>query len=268
MRGEIVPQDQWAVAIVGTRQKTSYGMQVTRELSSFLARNKITVVSGLARGIDSIAHEAALKANGRTIAVLGSGVDQIYPPEHRGLAMNVINNGALVSEYALGTLPEGINFPPRNRIISGLSLATIVIEAGVKSGALITAAFAADQGREVFAVPGAIYSPKSKGTNKLIADGAHPLIRYDEILEVLNLEKVQEFHKAQRVLPSNEVELALLKSISREPMHIDDIQNATGLPVEKVSAMLVMMELKGLVRQIGNQTYLAIREDEVDYGEE
>ncbi|HEY60545.1 MAG TPA: DNA-protecting protein DprA [Anaerolineae bacterium] len=265
VRGEIDPRDEWAVAIVGTRQKTSYGRQVTQELASFLVQNGMTIISGLARGIDSIAHEAALRANGRTIAVLGSGVDQVYPPEHRSLAMKIIENGALISEYAPGTLPEGINFPPRNRIISGLSLAIIVVEAGIKSGALITAAFAADQGREVFAVPGTIYSPKSKGTNRLIVDGAHPLIRFKDILEILNFEQVQEFRVAQKILPSNEVELALLESISNEPMYIDDILSKTGLPIEEVSAALVMMELKGLVRQVGSQTYLAIREEEADY---
>jgi len=260
-RGEFKPEDDRAVAIVGTRQKTAYGRQITEELSSFLVQNGITVVSGLARGIDSIAHDASLKAGGRTIAVLGSGVDQIYPPEHNHLADEIMKNGVLISEFAIGTPPDGINFPPRNRVISGLSLATVVVEAGETSGALITATFAANQGREVFAVPGNIYSPKSKGTNRLIRDGARPLLDFNEILESLNLGNISEYHYAQRALPSDEIESILINALSKEPMHIDDLQATTGQPIEKVSAALIMMELKGMVRQVNPSTYLAIRED-------
>ncbi|HMB22636.1 MAG: DNA-processing protein DprA, partial [Chloroflexota bacterium] len=168
IRGEYLPDDLFAVAIVGTRRVTPYGRQITEELSAFLAANGITVVSGLARGVDSIAHQTALKAGGRTIGVLGSGVDKIYPPEHRALAEQMMERGAIVSDYAPGTPPDASNFPPRNRIISGLSLAVVVVEAGETSGALITAEFAAEQGREIFAVPGSILAPQSKGTNKLI----------------------------------------------------------------------------------------------------
>ena len=152
----------------------------------------MTVVSGLARGVDAIAHQAALQSGGRTIAVLGSGVDVIYPPEHRKLAAEISQQGALVSDYPLGTQPDGINFPPRNRIISGLSLATVVVEAGEKSGALITAEFAVDQGRDVFAVPGSILTPQSEGTNQLIEQGARPLLKMTEILEALKLEQIPE----------------------------------------------------------------------------
>ena len=144
------------MGIVGTRRITSYGKQVTEQIATLLARNGITVVSGLARGVDGVAHQAALAAGGRTIAVLGSGVDQIYPPEHRGLAEKIEHSGVVMSDYAPGTPPEAVNFPPRNRIISGISGATVVIEAGETSGALITASFAAEQGKEVFAVPGGI----------------------------------------------------------------------------------------------------------------
>ncbi len=150
LRGDYLPDDLFAVAIVGTRRATPYGRQITEELASFLAAHGITVVSGLARGIDAIAHQTALKAGGRTIGVLGSGVDKIYPPEHRALADKMIESGAIVSDYAPGTPPDATNFPPRNRIISGLSLAVVVIEAGETSGALITAEFAAEQGREIF----------------------------------------------------------------------------------------------------------------------
>jgi DNA processing protein len=181
LRGSIDPEDDWAVAIVGTRRVTPYGRQITADLAAFLARNGITVVSGLARGVDGIAHEAALGAGGRTIAVLGSGVDRLYPPEHRKLAERIIDHGAVCSDYPPGTAPESSNFPPRNRIISGLSQAVVVIEAGESSGALITARFAADQGRDVLAVPGPINAAQSIGTNHLIQQGARPLLRVDEV---------------------------------------------------------------------------------------
>lgn len=260
-KGTLDKKDEWAIAIVGTRQKTAYGKQITEELSAFLAQNCITVVSGLARGIDSIAHEATLNAGGRTLAVMGCGVDQIYPPEHRQLAERIIHNGAIISEYAVGTPPDGINFPPRNRIISGLSMATIVVEAGDTSGAMITAAFAVNQGRDVFAVPGNIFSPKSKGTNRLIRDGAHPLLDFNEILEVLDITHVSEYHYAQAQLPEDDVEKILFDALSKEPMHIDELRATTNIPVEKISAALVMMELKGLIKQINTMTYFSIKED-------
>jgi DNA processing protein len=181
IRGEYLPDDLFAVAIVGTRKVTPYGRQVTEEIASFLAANGMTVISGLARGVDAIAHQTALKAGGRTIGILGSGVDKIYPPEHRGLAEQMIARGAIISDYAVGTPPDASNFPPRNRIISGLSLAVVVIEAAETSGALITAEFAAEQGREIFAVPGSILAPQSKGTNRLIQKGAQPLLTPDDL---------------------------------------------------------------------------------------
>ena len=188
--GDLGEHDRLAAAIVGTRRATQYGKSVAREIAYVLAGCGVTIVSGLARGIDGIAHQAAIDAGGRTIAVLGSGLDNIYPPEHRGLADKIAVQGSVISDYPMGTKPEGRNFPPRNRIISGLSLAVIVIEAGESSGALITADFSADQGRDVFAVPGDIYKPSSKGTNRLIQAGAHPLVKPEEVLEVLNLDLV------------------------------------------------------------------------------
>lgn len=265
IKGSFEDSDNFAVAIVGTRHLTSYGRQVTLELSGFLARNGITVVSGLARGIDSIAHDAALNAGGRTLAVLGCGVDIVYPPEHRALSQRIQDKGALISDYYPGTLPEGINFPPRNRIISGLSIASVIIEAGEKSGALITAEFAAIQGREVFAVPGQIYSPRSKGTNRLIRDGALPLTDFNELLAALDLTQVEEYRYAKKVIQKDEIEELLSSVIKEEPLHIDEIKNATGLSMEKVSAALVMMELKGIVRKVGNLTYLSIGDDLAQY---
>lgn len=265
VRGEILTEDHFAVAIVGTRKVTPYGRQVTEELSAFLAANGVTVVSGLARGVDAVAHSAALKAGGRTVAVLGSGVDRIYPSENRAIAEQMMARGALVSDYPIGTAPESTNFPPRNRIISGLSLAVVVIEAGETSGALITAEFAAEQGREVFAVPGSILAPQSKGTNKLIQNGALPLLTPQDLLQALNLTRVGEQKAARKILPADEVEAQLLNALGNEPMHVDEIRNQTGLPVEKVSAALVMMELKGMVRQVGGMNYVAVREVQSGY---
>jgi len=265
IRGSYLPDDLFAVAIVGTRRVTAYGRQITEELAVYLASNGITVVSGLARGVDAIAHQTALKAGGRTIGVLGSGVDKIYPPEHRGLAEKMTESGAIVSDYAPGTPPDASNFPPRNRIISGLSLAVVVIEAGETSGALITAEFAAEQGREVFAVPGSILAPQSKGTNKLIQNGALPLLSVNDLMQALNLTRMGEHKAARKFIPSDETEARLMAVLSEEPLHVDAIRNQTELPIEKVSATLALMELKGMVRQVGGMNYVAVREVQSDY---
>jgi len=256
IKGTINVEDDWAVAVVGTRRVTPYGRQVADEVGRFLAQNGVTVVSGLARGVDAIAHQAALQAGGRTIAVLGSGVDVIYPPEHRKLGAEIIKQGALVSDFPVGTQPDGVNFPPRNRIISGLSTGTVVVEAGKKSGALITATFAVEQGREVFAVPGNIHGVQSRGTNYLIQQGARPLLDSEELLEFLNLEVVAKRHSARKVLPEDEFEKTILHILGQEPLHIDEIGRQTGLPIEKVSATLTLMELKGLVQQAGVMNYI------------
>ncbi len=265
VKGSINVEDDWAVAVVGTRRVTAYGRQVATELAAFLAHNGITVISGLARGVDAIAHQGALKAGGRTLAVLGSGVDVIYPPEHTKLAMEICAQGALVSDYALGTKPDGVNFPPRNRIISGLSLATIVVEAGETSGALITAEFAVEQGKEVFAVPGSILAPQSEGTNKLIEQGARPLLRMSEILDVLKLEKIPEKQSSRREFPVDAVEAKLLAALSQEPVHIDEVCRLTKMPINEVSALLTMLELKGMVSQVGGMSYVAIRDEKGKY---
>lgn len=264
-KGEILPEDETAVAIVGTRRVTAYGRGVTEELAAFLARNRITVVSGLARGVDAIAHRAALRAGGRTIAVLGSGVDRIYPPEHRQLAAEIAESGAVVSDYAPGTAPESSNFPPRNRIISGLSLAVVIIEAGETSGALITASFAANQNRDVLSVPGNITSPNSIGTNMLIQSGARPLLKPEDVLEVLNLEQVNTRRMARRTLPADATEQQVLDVIAEGTLSVDEISFLSGLPIEIVSATLAMMELKGLVRNSGTMTFMAIHDESGDY---
>lgn len=265
LRGTVNLQDEWSIAVVGTRRISSYGRQVTEELATCLAQNGVTVVSGLARGVDAAAHHAAIKAGGRTLAVLGSGVDLVYPPENRRLAEEIVQHGALISDYPPGTAPESANFPPRNRIISGLSVAVVIVEAGETSGALITASFAADQGRDVFAVPGSIYALQSKGTNRLIQQGARPLLRMEEVLEVLNIQQVQEYKAARLAFPEDATEGALLKILGDEPLYIDEIQATSGLSIDKVSATLAMLELKGLVRQVGGMNYVAIHETGSDY---
>lgn len=258
--GELREEDEWAVAVVGTRTASAYGREAARVLASDLARAGITIVSGLARGIDAQAHQAALEAGGRTIAVLGSGLDVIYPWEHRKLAEQVVAHGALVSEYALGTKPEASNFPPRNRIISGLSRGVLVVEAGDQSGALITADFAAEQGRDVFAVPGNIFQRGSRGTNKLIRDGAQPVLSANDVLEALNLTSVPQHVEARQLFPTDATEACLLNQLSEEPVHVDEVGRATGLPIATVSGTLALMELKGLVRHAGGMSYVLARE--------
>lgn len=265
LRGGYLPGDEWAVAVVGTRRITAYGRQVTERIVRSLAASGVIVVSGLARGVDAIAHQSAIDAGGRTLAVLGCGVDRIYPPEHRQLAEHVIDNGALISDYPMGTPPDARNFPPRNRIISGLSMATVVVEAGEKSGALITANFALEQSREVFAVPGSILSPQSKGPNLLIQRGAHPLLDPKEILEILELSLISEHREARVILPSDATEAQLYGILTHEPMHVDEIRAQTDMPIEKVTATLSMMELKGMVRQVSGMRYYAVGESSANY---
>ncbi len=260
IKGELTPADEFAVAIVGTRRLTDYGKQITRDVSLYLAGHGLTIVSGLARGVDGLAHQHALKAGGRTIAVLGSGVDVIYPPEHRKLAEVISESGAVISDYPMGTQPDGINFPPRNRIISGLSLATIVVEAGERSGALITADFAVEQGRDVFAVPGNVLSPASRGTNGLIQKGAFALVSPQDVLDVLDLSQIEAIKSARQVLPPDTTEAKILDVMTHEPIHVDEICISVGMAVAKVSAALTMMELKGMVQHVGGMRYVAVRE--------
>lgn len=265
VRGTLTELDRWAVAVVGTRQASTYGKEVTRKLVAGLAAAGITVVSGLALGIDAVAHSAALAAGGRTLAVLGSGVDQIYPQTNHQLGTTILQQGALLSEYPVGTLPTATNFPPRNRLIAGLSLGVLVIEAAAKSGALITAQFAAEQGRDVFAVPGNIFSQRSEGTHRLIKDGATLVASVEDILEALNLHMVHEQQSIAALLPETPEEIALLRLVEAEPRHIDLIARESALPQPIVSSTLAMLELKGLVRQVGGMQYVLIREEAAGY---
>ncbi len=257
VRGEITPADEWAVAVVGTRHASAYGKEVARRLAWGLAENGVTVVSGLALGIDGIAHRAALDAGGRTLAVLGCGLDTIYPSAHRELAERIACSGALISDYPLGTKPEANNFPPRNRIISGLSLGTLVVEAAPDSGALITLRFALEQGRETFAVPGNIYNRASMGTNALIQRGEAKLVTsVQDILEELNLTMAAQQSEVREVVPETPTERALLAYVGTEPIHLDELVRSSGLPTATVSSTLCMMELKGMVRRVDNMSYV------------
>jgi DNA processing protein len=260
VRGELTAADAWSVAVVGTRRATVYGRQAAEELSEALARNRITVVSGLARGIDSIAHKAALHAGGRTVAALACGLDMVYPPENLHLAQEVIESGALVSDYPIGTQPRSDFFPRRNRIMVGLSLGVLVVEADIKSGALITARQALDENREVFAVPGSIYSPTCRGANWLLQAGQAKLVtRIEDVLEELNLTMASHQMEAKEVLPADDTEASVLRILSQEPKHIDEVLRSCGLGVSTVSSALAMLELKGMAKQVGNMNYVRAR---------
>lgn len=255
VRGELRPQDETCIAVVGTRRATSYGRQVTDEVVTSLALNRITIISGLAKGIDTAAHRAALAAKGRTLAIFACGLDIVYPPENVKLARDILENGALISEYPLGTKPKAEHFPQRNRILSGLSRGVLVVEAGDTSGALITADFALQQDREVFAVPGSILSPMSKGPNRLIQQGAKLVRNHIDILEELNLSEAVHQYQMQAVNVSDETESIILKCINEGAAHIDQICRATGLTVAAVQSSLAVMELNGIVKHVGNLNY-------------
>jgi DNA processing protein len=232
---------------------------MARRLVDDLARAGITIVSGLALGIDAVAHAAALEAGGRTIAVLAHGVDMAYPERNARLADQICERGALISDYPIGARPVPANFPPRNRIISGMSRGVLVVEAPEHSGALITVAYALEQGRDVFAVPGQLFSRASAGTNRMIADGAAIVLGAQTILESLNLDAAAAQQEATAAVPDNPTEATLLDLISAEPRHIDALGHASGLPAASVLAALSLMELKGMVRHIGGMHYISSR---------
>lgn len=260
--GEIIAADDLAVGVVGTRRATMYGREVTESIVADLAAGCVTIVSGLARGIDTVAHRAALAAGGRTIAVLGSGVDVIYPEENKRLAEGIRERGAVISEYPLGTKPDAANFPPRNRIISGLSRGVLVVEAAEDSGALITADFALEQNREVLAVPGPIFARHSRGTNRLIQQGAKLVLCAQDILDELNLASAPQQLAMRELLGdggANPAEAALLKALTHEPQHIDAVCRLVDMPMAEVSSTLAMLELKGRVRQLGGMHYVLAR---------
>ena len=260
LRGQQQPQDDWAVAIVGTRKVSAYGRRATEHLASALAEAGLTIVSGLALGVDRIAHEAALNAGGRTIAVLANGVERPYPMRNRKLGEHIVSSGRglLLSDYPIGTPPEAANFPPRNRIISGLSLATVIVEAGERSGALITAGNALDQGRDVFAVPGSIFSPGSQGTNRLIQEGAMPVLKAQDVLDALDLHLAEPRQAVRELVDATPTEEQVLGVLGAEPRHIDDVGRDCGLQPATLSSTLALLELKGMVARIGSMNYIRL----------
>lgn len=255
-QGQLLETDADAVAIVGTRRATAYGRDVTIEIARGLAEAGVTVVSGLATGIDGHAHRATLEAGGRTFAVLGSGIHDIYPREHAGLAKRVAEQGALISDNLPDAKPDRWNFPARNRIISGLSLGVVVVEAPEKSGALITVDFAADQGRDVFAVPGLATSSTSAGCHRILRDGARLVRNADDVLEDLRLRSHVEPTETQQPLVLDDDERRVLNVLTSEPRHIDDVVESCGLELPRVSGLLLTLELQQLARNVGAHFYV------------
>ena len=292
--GTITPEDECSVSIVGTRKATDYGRKAAAVLSRDLASAGLTVVSGLAVGIDGVAHRAALDCGGRTIAVVAGGLDRVYPKEHTGLFRRIQERGAVISEHRPGIRPDARNFPRRNRIISGMTLGTLVVEAPDTSGAVSTVKHALEQDREVFCVPGSIFEPASKFTNRMIKEGAKLVADYTDILEELNLPDVvrqnadngygpdtppaspeqtpgtTEYSKQETPEDLDDLddgEAALLARLSGEPAHVDDLCRLSGLPVASVTGMLTLLELKGKVTQVGSMHYIRASAMEVTNGD-
>jgi DNA processing protein len=257
VKGSLQPQDRNAVAIVGTRRPTHYGMTVASRIAQDLASAGVTIVSGMARGIDTQAHRGALAARGRTIAVLGCGIDVAYPPENKGLIAEIGAKGAVIAENPFGTAPEPGYFPARNRIISGLSRGTIIIEAAEDSGSLITAQYALEQGRKLYAVPGNIVSRNSRGTNTLIKQGATLVESADDVLKDLGMTGKNPWETPQPVQPPlPQEEERAFRCIANEPKHIDSIMKECRATAGMLNGVLISLELKGLVKQLPGKYYV------------
>ena len=264
IRGHVEPRDTLAIAIVGARTASTYGRKMARELAQELAGCGVCVVSGLARGIDSEAHQASLATGGRTIAVLGSGLDVVYPREHIALAEQIAASGAVVSEFSLGSQPEAGNFPYRNRVISGISLGTVVVEATEKSGSLITAQCALDQNREVFAVPGPVTASRSRGPHRLIKAGAKLVESIDDILSEIapalaRTDRVEKNGPSVPVVPLEPDEEMVLQLFPEEAVHVDTLITGSGLEPARVLEVLLGLELKGVVTQLPGMYFTATR---------
>ncbi len=265
--GKILSQDNISIAIVGTRLASRGGCEFAYKLATELAEKGFTIISGMAVGIDTFAHRGALDAGGRTIAVMGSGHSYIYPAQNIELYKRIPQNGAVITEFPFYTKPKKYNFPRRNRIISGISLGTVIVEAGKRSGALITASFALEQGREVFAVPGPAWNKLSEGTNRLIKNGAKLVQSIEDILEELNTEQIKEIisqkTKKKKISTEseeqlNEIETKLLNAIDYNPLSVDKIMEITGLPVDIVEKHLMLLEIKGFIEQLPGQKFKKI----------
>ncbi len=259
LKGTYTNDDKLSIAIVGSRKATPYGRWACEKFAKELSSMGITIISGLAHGIDRIAHLSALEAKSRTIGVLGNGVDHIYPKANRGIYEEIPNNGCLISEFPLGSLPLNFHFPMRNRIISGLSLGVIVIEAQEKSGSLITASHAINQGKDVFALPGNINSTYSKGTNMLIRDGAIPLLDLDDLLQEvseLNIIKNKKKFEDTLTLSLSESETKIVCQLKSGPLHCDIISLNTGMDIQEVVSILMILEMKNVVREMGSRIFM------------
>lgn len=262
VRGSLVPSDILSLGIVGTRKASRYGFDAANRMARWLAKQGVTIVSGMAQGIDTAAHQGALEAEGRTIAVMGCGIDIVYPHENEELAERIINNGAIISELPLGMPPTGSNFPRRNRIISGLCFGVLVAEAPENSGALITAEAALEQGREVFAIPANIFNPLGTGSNRLIQEGAKLVMRASDILDELDIvyQKQVTQTKTEAIAPDNDIEAKIMNCLDAEPIHIDEIIRLTQLDSNLVISTLTILELKGLALKVGAMQYCHARE--------
>jgi len=264
LKGDIIETDKYAIAIVGTRSPSEYGISITERFTQELIKLGITIVSGLARGIDTVAHRTALRFNGRTLAVIGSGLDIIYPPENKKLYERICENGSIISEYEMGAKPDAGNFPKRNRIISGLSLGTLIIETDLGGGAMITANTALDQNREVFAIPGNINSKRSRGCNTLIKEGRAKLVeKLDDILDELAIKlrpilKDIETGDIKSIPQLSLFERSIYDMLSEIPEHIDHIAESTKLSTADVLVNLLGLEFKGLVKQLPGKMFLKI----------
>ncbi len=264
VRGALLPTDALAIAVVGSRQATAYGIEVAETLAGELAARGVTIVSGLARGIDTAAHRAALAAGGRTLAVLGHGIDHVYPPENAALAAAIVERGALVSQFAAGMPPLAPLFPARNRTLAGLALGVVVVEAAERSGALITAGLAADLGREVFAVPGRITSAASRGTNGLIRDGARLVGHWSDVVSELGeswrrlIDDAPASAERPPPAPGSD-EARMLEQLSvDEAQHIERLIARAGVDAARAAAALIALELTGCARQLAGQRWVAV----------
>ncbi|MBN2424320.1 MAG: DNA-processing protein DprA [Calditrichaceae bacterium] len=261
-RGDFSIMEKPAFAIVGTRNPTSYGRMITEQIAADLTKHNFVIISGFARGVDTAAHKAAFKHGGKTIAVLGNGVDLIYPAANRELYSQMLDNGLLLSEYPMGAVPDAGNFPKRNRLISGMSYGVLITEAGAKSGALLTAMYGLDQNREIFAVPGTVVSENSKGTNKLIKEGAKLVESVDDILIELksilniNMDSVEAKEKALPDLKGSDK--LVYDFLSLEPVHIDQIAYKTGLSTSEALSVLLTLELMGHIKQLAGKMFVRL----------
>jgi DNA processing protein len=259
VRGELSPLDEKALAVVGTRKATRYGRDMAQQFCGALAQAGVTIISGLALGIDATAHIAALEAGGRTIGILGNGIDVIYPRENAPLFRRIIDSGqgALLSHFPPGTRPDGSNFPRRNAIMSGLALGTLVVEAPMKSGSLHTVNAALDQGREVFAIPHSLQNMMGTACNQLIQEGAKLVIEARDILDELNIvaEIITTRTQTERIAPTSPEEAKVLSYLTDAPIHVDDLARAIGLSIADLSVTLTLLELKGLAQRVGAMQY-------------